>query len=185
MERQRCPWAESSELMRRYHDEEWGRPCHNDAKLFEMLVLEGMQSGLSWSLILNKREAMREAFDGFDVSAISMYDEPRLAQLMETPGILHNRLKLASLPTNAKAFMAVQEEFETFDNYLWGFVNNTVIDNQFTSQSELPAKTELAEAISKDMKKRGFKFMGPVVVYSLMQSIGMVNDHLVSCPCHE
>lgn len=180
---QRCPWG-AKEPNTTYHDEEWGRPCHDDAKLFEMLILEGQQAGLSWECILKKRDAMRAAFDGFDVRVLAAYDDAKVAELMEAPGIIHNRLKLASLAKNAQAFLQVEEEFSSFDAYFWAWVDGAPLVNEFTEQSQLPAFTPLAERISKDMKRRGFKFCGPTIVYSLMQSVGLVDDHLVTCPCH-
>ncbi len=180
---QRCPWG-AREPNTLYHDEEWGRPCHDDAKLFEMLILEGMQAGLSWECVLKKRAAMRAAFDGFDTHAVAAYDQEKLQALQDAPDIIRNRLKLAALPANAKAFLQIQHEFGSFDSYLWGFVGGSPLVNEFTKPEEIPAETEISRALSHDLKKRGFKFVGPVICYALMQSVGLVDDHLLSCPCH-
>ena len=176
----RC-WDTTDPLYIAYHDEEWGVPVHDDRKLFEFLLLEGFQAGLSWALILRKRENFREAFDGFDPVKISEYTEKDFGRLMNDEGILRNRLKIRHSVTNAKAFLEIQEEYGTFDKYVWGFVEGTTIKNAFKSFSEMPAKTEVSEAMSKDLKKGGFKFVGPVICYSFMQAVGMVNDHLVHC----
>lgn len=180
---QRCPWG-AKEPNATYHDAEWGRPCHNDAKLFEMLILEGMQAGLSWECVLKKREAMRAAFDGFDVHACAAYDAEKLTELLEAPGIIRNRLKLAAIPANAKAFLQVQEEFGSFDAFLWSFVGGVPVVNEYVAPEEIPAETETSRSMSKALKKRGFKFVGPTICYALMQSVGLVDDHLVNCPCH-
>ena len=177
-----CAWARRSPLERVYHDEEWGRPLRDDRKLFELLVLEYMQAGLSWSTILQKRENMRAAFDGFDADAIAAYDEEKLQALLAEPGIIKNRLKLKALPRNAKAFIKARQEFGSFSDYFWGFVDNTPIDGKLKRMEDAPARTPLAEAIARDMKKRGFSFMGPTVVYAYMQAAGLVNDHVMSCP---
>lgn len=180
-----CAWALRTPLERVYHDEEWGLPLRDDKRLFELLVLEYMQAGLSWSTILQKRENMRAAFDGFDADAIAAYDEEKIHALLEEPGIIKNRLKLKALAGNAKAFIKVCEEFGSFACYFWGFVDNTPIDGQFERLADVPARTPLAEAIARDMKKRGFSFMGPTVVYAYMQSAGLVNDHIRGCPRHK
>ena len=178
---QRCAWAGNDELYCRYHDEEWGVPVHDDRKLFEMLVLEGAQAGLSWITILRKRENYRRAFDGFDIDKILNYDESKVESLLQDAGIVRNRLKIQSVLTNARAFRSVQEEFGSFDRYLWSYVNGTPICNAWHDNAEQPARTELSDRISKDLKKRGFKFVGSTIVYAYMQSIGMVNDHMTYC----
>ena len=180
----RC-WDTKDPLYIAYHDEEWGVPVHNDRRLFEFLLLEGFQAGVSWALILRKRENFRKAFDGFDPVKIAMYNEEDIERLMNDEGILRNRLKIRSSVTNATTFLEIQDEFGTFDKYIWGFVGGKTIKNAFKSFSEMPARTEVSEAISKNLKKRGFKFVGPVICYSFMQAVGMVNDHLLGCPTGE
>ncbi len=179
-EKVRC-WDTTDPLHIAYHDDEWGVPVHDDRKLSEFLLLEGFQAGVSWTLILRKRENFREAFDGFDPAKISEYTEKDFERLMNDEGILRNRLKIRTSVTNAKTFLEIQEEFGTFDKYIWCFVGGKTIKNAFKSFSEMPARTEISEAMSKDLKKRGFKFVGPVICYSFMQAVGMVNDHLVHC----
>ena len=178
---ERCGWSTSNELMIKYHDEEWGVPLHDDQKLFEFFVLEGFQAGLSWQIVLNKRENFRRAFDYFDPAKIANYGEDKLLELVEDKSIIRNRQKIAACVNNAQRYLEVQKEFRSFDNYIWGFVNHKPIVNGFTSLAELPAKTELSDIISKDLKKRGFKFVGSTVIYAHMQATGMVNDHLVGC----
>ena len=180
----RCPWAKS-ELEIEYHDREWGRPEHDDQKLFEMLILEGMQAGLSWSSILKKRENMRAAFDGFDPLKLVEYDENKQAELMANPGILRNRAKIRCLAVNAQAFLKVQAEFGTFDRYLWAFVEHRPIVNHWKDFTEMPASTEISQKMSKDLIKRGFKFIGPVICYAYMQAVGLINDHLIDCKHHK
>lgn len=178
----RCAWAgNNDELYRRYHDEEWGQPLHDEQKLFEMLVLEGMQAGLSWITILRKRENFRRAFDNFDIDKILQYDEAKIEALLQDSGIIRNRLKIQAVICNARAFRAVQAEFGSFDAYIWGFVDHKPIINRWKTLAEIPAKTELSDKISKDMKKRGFKFVGSTIIYAHMQATGMVNDHTVDC----
>lgn len=178
----RCNWTgHTSELMIKYHDDEWGVPLHDEQKLFEFLVLEGQQAGLSWQTVLNKRENYRMAFDNFDPNKVALYTEKDINRLLANPGIIRNRLKIVSTINNAKRFMEVQKEFGSFDAYIWKFVNNTPIKNAWKTMSELPAKTEISDAISKDMKKRGFNFVGSTIIYAHMQATGMVNDHIVSC----
>jgi DNA-3-methyladenine glycosylase I len=167
--------------MVKYHDEEWGEPKHDDRRLFEDLVLDGAQAGLSWSTILRKRENYREAFDNFDPVKVAAYDEAKIEDLLQNPGIVRNRQKVNSAVKNAKAFLKIQEEFGSFDAYIWGFVDGKPIQNQWKSMSELPAKTELSEMVSKDLKERGFNFVGPTIIYAFMQAVGMVNDHTVDC----
>ena len=181
----RCPWANNSPLERAYHDGAWGRPLYDDQGLFELLVLEYMQAGLSWQVVLSKREGMRAAFDGFDPAVIARYSEDRLAQLMQAPRIIRNRLKLGALPENARAFLRVQEEFGSFSDYLWGFVSGRPLRNAWTDIRQVPAKTPLSDALSADLKGRGFRFMGSTVTYAYLQAAGLVNDHLVSCFCYE
>jgi len=177
----RCPWPADDKLYQNYHDKEWGVPVHNDRKLFEFLLLEGFQAGLSWRTILTKRPNFRKAFDNFDFNKIAKYDKRKINSLMKDAGIIRNQLKINSAVTNAKAFIKVRKEFGTFDKYIWGFVNGKPIKNNFKSLKELPAKTELSDLISKDLKKRGFNFVGSTIVYAHMQATGMVNDHLTSC----
>ncbi len=178
--KQRC-WGDSDEKMRDYHDTEWGIPLHDDAKLFEFLLLDAFQAGLSWRTILHKRENFRIAFDNFDIQKIAAYDEEKSEELAQNKGIIRNKLKIAAAKTNARAFLRIQEEFGSFDTYLWQFVNHTPIQNHWTTWEEVPAQTPLSVKISKDLKKRGFKFVGPTIVYAFMQAIGMVNDHLEKC----
>ena len=177
----RCPWPSDDKLMIQYHDKEWGVPVHNDRKLFEFLLLEGFQAGLSWKTILHKRENFRKAFDNFDFNKIAKYDKRKINSLLKDAGIIRNKLKIESTVKNAKAFIEVRKEFGTFDKYIWGFVNGKPIKNKFKSLKELPAKTDLSDLISKDLKNRGFNFVGSTIVYAHMQATGMVNDHLTSC----
>ncbi len=176
----RCPWAQT-EAMIAYHDAEWGVPLHDDRALFEFLILEGAQAGLSWSTILNKRENYRAAFDRFDARKIARYDARRVAVLLRNAGIVRNRLKVAAAVTNAKAFLAVQKEFGSFDAYLWRFVDGKPVRNAWRSAGDLPARTAVSDAMSKDLLRRGFRFVGSTICYALMQATGMVNDHLVDC----
>ncbi|MCT4612312.1 MAG: DNA-3-methyladenine glycosylase I [Clostridia bacterium] len=181
---ERCFWVGKDQIYIDYHDNEWGVPVHDDRKLFEMLTLEGAQAGLSWITVLKKRENYKKAFNNFDVSKISNYDQNKIDELLHNEGIIRNRLKINSTVTNAKAFINVQDEFGSFDKYIWSFVNNTPIINNFKTQDELPTKTELSDKISKDLKKRGFKFVGSTIIYAYMQAIGMVNDHMTNCYKH-
>jgi DNA-3-methyladenine glycosylase I len=176
----RCEWARG-ELMSRYHDEEWGVPLHDDGKLFEFLILEGAQAGLSWETILNKRENYRAAFGGFDARRMARYDAKTIAQLLKNPGIVRNRLKIASAVRNAQAFLRVQKEFGSFDRYIWQFVNGKPKVNAWKSNQRRPAQTAESDAMSKDLKKRGFNFVGSTICYAFMQAVGMVNDHTVQC----
>ncbi|MGD9559233.1 MAG: DNA-3-methyladenine glycosylase I [Oscillospiraceae bacterium] len=180
---QRCPWAKDA-LERAYHDNEWGVPEHDDQKLFELLILENMQAGLSWNLILHRRDAMRRAFDGFDVHAVAQYDDAKKAALLQDASIIRNRAKINALVGNARAFLAVQAEAGSFDKYIWSFVRGVPIHNHWSATGEIPVSTPLSDAISKDLKKRGFRFVGSVICYSYMQAIGMVCDHLTSCHFH-
>jgi DNA-3-methyladenine glycosylase I len=176
----RCAWA-NGELMVRYHDEEWGVPVHDDRTLFEFLILEGAQAGLSWSTILNKRENYRKAFDGFDPQRVAHYDRRKIERLLRDPGIVRNKLKIASVVTNAKAFLSVQKEFGSFDRYIWQFVGGQPRVSSPRSMKQVPARTPQSDAMSKDLKKRGFKFVGSTICYAFMQAVGMVNDHVVDC----
>ncbi|NOY22455.1 MAG: DNA-3-methyladenine glycosylase I [Acidobacteria bacterium] len=178
---ERCPWCGDDPLYVKYHDEEWGVPVHDDRLHFEFLVLEGAQAGLSWITILRRREGYRKAFSGFDPVKVAGYDEERIEVLLQDEGIIRNRQKVRSAVKNARIFLQVQEEFGSFDRYIWSFVNGSPIQNHFEKDSDIPAKTALSEKISKDLKPRGFSFVGPTIVYAHMQAIGMVNDHLVSC----
>ena len=180
----RCGWAIKDEIMAKYHDEEWGRPLHDDQKLFEFLILEGMQAGLSWQTILNKREAFRLAYENFDVRKVASFDQKKVEELMLNVGIIRNRLKIEASINNAKLFLKIVDEFGSFDHYIWQFVNYQPVVNNWQMLSEIPAKTDLSDLISADLKKRGFKFVGSTIVYAHMQATGMVNDHLLQCFCH-
>jgi len=176
----RCDWAKN-DLAVAYHDTEWGVPLHDDRGLFEFLILEGAQAGLSWDTILRKRENYREAFDNFDAEKVAAYTEPKIAELLQNEGLIRNRLKIASAVSNAKAFLNVQDEFGTFDKYIWDFVGGRPIVNKWEDISQVPAKTDVSDTMSKELKKRGFNFVGSTIMYAHMQATGMVNDHLVSC----
>jgi DNA-3-methyladenine glycosylase I len=178
--KQRCTWA-SDELSIAYHDAEWGVPLHDDRKLFELLILEGAQAGLSWITILKKRPAYRKAFDRFDPRKVARYDEARIALLLANEGIVRNRLKIHAAVRNAQLFLAVQKEFGSFDRYIWQFVGGKPLQNHRRALGQLPARTEQSDAMSKDLMKRGFKFVGSTICYAFMQATGMVNDHLVTC----
>ena len=180
----RCPWPYEKPLWRDYHDKEWGTPVHDDRVLFEFLILEGAQAGLSWDTILRKREGYRAAFAGFDPAKVSRFDARRRTALMQNPDIVRNRLKIESAVTNATAFLAVGKEFGTFDRYLWAFVGGTPIQNRRKTMREIPASTAESDALSKDLKKRGFRFVGSTIMYAYMQAVGMVNDHIVTCYRH-
>jgi DNA-3-methyladenine glycosylase I len=180
----RCGWA-TTESMIVYHDKEWGVPVHDDRLLFEFLILEGAQAGLSWSTILNKRENYRKAFDNFDAEKIAKYDARKVKKLLADPGIVRNKLKIAAAVQNAKAFLAVQKEFGNFDAYIWSFVKNQPIRNKFKTMKQVPARTAESDAMSKDLLKRGFKFAGSTICYAFMQAVGMVNDHIVDCFRHD
>jgi len=181
---QRCPWCEGFDLYRQYHDEEWGVPLHDDRALFELLILEGAQAGLSWSTILKKRESYRLAFDGFDPATIARYDDAKVAELLANPGIVRNRAKVAATIQNARAYLALTANGRTFDDFLWQFVNGQPIQNQWRTLAEAPTKTPASDAMSKALLKAGFKFVGSTICYAFMQATGMVNDHLLSCPRH-
>jgi len=177
----RCSWCGTDPLYCKYHDEEWGRPLHDDRRLFEMLILEGAQAGLSWITILRKREAYRRAFDGFDPQKVARYTARKVASLLKDEGIVRNRAKVASAIKNAKAFLEVQGEFGSFDAYQWRFVDGRPIQNRRRSIKDVPARTPQSDAFSKDLKQRGFSFVGTTIIYAHMQAVGMVNDHLVEC----
>jgi len=179
-EKKRCEWA-TDPLNIAYHDEEWGVPVHDDTKLFEFLILEGAQAGLSWTTILKKRENYRQALDNFNAGKIAQYDAKKVVSLLADEGIIRNKLKIAATIQNAKAFLTVQKEFGTFDKYIWQFVQNKPIKNSLTNLSDYPTKTKEAEAMSKDLLKRGFKFVGPTICYAFMQAVGLVNDHQTTC----
>ena len=181
---ERCGWAGSDTAYLAYHDEEWGVPLHDDRRLFEMLVLEGAQAGLSWLTILKRRENYRRAFEGFDPQVVARYGEAETGRLLGDAGIIRNRLKIKSAVTNARAFLKVQEQFGSFDRYIWGFVAGRPVQNAWTTLDELPARTALSDTLSRDLKKRGFSFVGSTICYAHMQATGMVNDHLVSCFRH-
>jgi DNA-3-methyladenine glycosylase I len=180
----RCEWADRSELERAYHDEEWGVPLHDDRRLFEFLVLEGAQAGLSWSTVLKKREGYRKAFGNFDARVVSGFSEDDIATLLSDPGIIRNRLKIRSAIDNAKAFLRVQEEFGRFDDYIWRFVGGKPVRNAWNRMTEIPCSTPGSDAMSKDLRNRGFRFVGPTICYAFMQAVGMVNDHVVECFRH-
>lgn len=182
--KKRCKWA-TEEPNITYHDTEWGRPQHNDQKLFEFLILEGAQAGLSWTTILKRRDGYRKAFSDFDVQKVSKYTKKHVQKLLKDESIIRNKLKINSAINNSKQFLKIQEEFGSFDDYLWGFVNHKPIKNKFKKLSDLPASTEISEKLSKDLKKRGFNFVGPTICYALMQAIGMVNDHTSECFLHQ
>jgi DNA-3-methyladenine glycosylase I len=180
---ERCGWARGDQYIA-YHDEEWGVPLRDDRALFELLILEGAQAGLSWSTILNKRGRYRKVFDGFDARRVARYGEQKVAALLEDPGIVRNRLKVHAAVTNAKAFLAVRKQFATFDTYIWSFVGGGPVQNAWSEWKEVPARTQQSDAMSKDLKKRGFTFVGSTICYAFMQATGMVNDHLVTCFRH-
>jgi DNA-3-methyladenine glycosylase I len=177
----RCAWAQGDELLIEYHDKEWGLPVHDDRTLFEFLILEGAQAGLSWNTILRKRPAYRAAFDRFDPRSVARYDDARTAELLANTGIVRNRLKIAAAVRNARCFLDVQKEFGKFDRYIWGFVGGAPLQNRWRRTGDVPAQTAESDAMSKDLVRRGFTFVGSTICYAFMQATGMVNDHLVSC----
>ncbi|ASZ11632.1 DNA-3-methyladenine glycosylase I [Chitinophaga pendula] len=181
MEKKRCSWCTKDQLYIDYHDQEWGVPQHDDTHLFEMINLEGAQAGLSWYTVLTKRENYRKAFDNWDAKKIAKYDDKKIAELLENPGIIRNRLKVAATIGNAKAFLAVQKEFGSFDKYIWSFVDHQPVINNYRSIAGVPAKTPVSDAMSKDLLKRGFKFVGSTICYAFMQATGMVDDHMPEC----
>lgn len=180
----RCGWPGTDPVYVAYHDHEWGVPEWDDRALFEKLILDGFQAGLSWITILRRRDNFRRAFDGFDPEAIARYDEAKIAALMADPGIIRNRAKVTSTVGNARAYLALQEQ-EGFANYLWKFVDGRPVRNRFRRREDIPAETPLSQAISKDLMQRGFRFVGPTIIYAFMQAVGMVNDHVVDCHCHD
>ena len=180
-DKMRCSWCEKDDLYRNYHDNEWGKPVYDDATIFEFLILETFQAGLSWYTVLAKRENFRKAFDYFNVEKIANYNQRKLDELAENSGIIRNRLKIKATVSNAQAFIKVQEEFGSFSKYIWGFVDGKPIDNQPQTLAEVPATTVISDKLSKDLKKRGFKFVGSTVIYAHMQATGMVNDHVMDC----
>lgn len=181
---QRCSWADASPLDADYHDTEWGVPSHDDTHLFEMLILEGAQAGLSWTTILKKREAYREAYEGFDPARVAAFTARRQAQLLKNPGIVRNRLKVEAARKNARAVLEIQDEYGSLADYLWGFVDGKVIQNRWHDVQQIPAQTPLSEQMSKQLRKRGFSFVGPTICYAFMQAVGMVNDHVTGCFRH-
>jgi len=181
----KCSWALSSKAEEKYHDEEWGVPVHDDRLLFEFLILEGAQAGLSWSTILNKRQAYRLAFDNFNAEKIALYDQAKIQQLLTNPGIVRNKLKVNAAVINARAFLTIQQKFASFDRYIWQFVKGQSKQNHWTEFKQLPVSTPQSEAMSKDLKQQGFKFVGPTICYAYMQAVGMVNDHTTDCFRHK
>lgn len=184
-EKTRCPWAGNTAIYTDYHDKEWGRPVHDDIKLFELLILEGMQAGLTWITVLKKRDAFREAFDGFDPYKIALYDDVKIQELLGNEKIIRNRLKIYASVTNAKAFIEIIEEFGSFDEFIWSYVNDEPITGHWKKLQDVPAFTPLSDRISKDLKKRGFKFVGLTIIYAFMQAAGLVNDHITDCFVYE
>lgn len=184
LEKYRCPWTGADAQMIAYHDTEWGVPVHDDTKLFEFMVLDAFQAGLSWKTILHRRENFRKAFDHYDVAKIARYSEKKYEALMQDAGIIRNQLKIRATIQNAKSFLAIQKEFGSFDHYIWSFTQHKTIRNQWKSITEIPAKTAISDAMSKDLLSRGFKFVGSTICYAFMQAAGMINDHLVDCPRH-
>ncbi len=185
MKEECCDWANSSNLLKEYHDNEWGKPIYDDETLFEFLILESFQAGLSWITILKKRDNFRKAFDQFDYKKIALYDIKKYEELIIDTGIIRNKLKVKSTISNAQYFINIQKEFGSFSKYIWNFVEGRPIQNKFSTSSEVPATTEISDKISKDLKKRGFKFVGSTIIYAFMQATGIVNDHLITCPCHK
>ena len=177
----RCKWCKKDPLYIKYHDTEWGVPVHDEQKLFEFLILETFQAGLSWITVLRKRDNFRKAFDKFDYNKVALYDEDKIQELLQDPGIVRNKLKVRAAVSNAKAFLEVQKEFGSFDKYIWSFVDGNPIQNKWATTKELPATTEISDILSKDLKKRGLKFVGSTIVYAYMQATGMVNDHTIDC----
>lgn len=185
MAQKTCTWPGNDALMIRYHDEEWGVPAHDDRKLFEFLVLDAFQAGLSWKTILHRRAAFRKAFANFDYKKVARFDEARQEELMQDAGIIRNKLKIRGTITNAQMLIRVQEEFGSFDKYIWQFTGGKTLDGKRKADTEIPATSPESDAMSKDLRSRGFKFVGSTICYAFMQAAGMVNDHLVSCPCHK
>jgi DNA-3-methyladenine glycosylase I len=184
-EKTRCPWAGNTAIYTDYHDKEWGRPVHDDIKLFELLILEGMQAGLTWITVLKKRDAFREAFDGFDPYKIALYDDVKIQELLGNEKLIRNRLKMHASVTNAKAFIEIIEEYGSFDKFIWSYVNHESITGHWKKIQDVPVSTPLSDRISKDLKKIGFKFAGSTIIYSFMQAAGLVNDHIIDCFVYE
>ena len=184
MNKTECSWPAGDPLMKEYHDTEWGVPLHDDDKLFEFIVLDAFQAGLSWKTILYRRENFRKALDGFDVNKIALYDEAKIQELMQDASIIRNQAKIRSTVTNAKSFIEIQNEFGSFDTYIWQFTNYKTIENRYETTSEIPARSPESDAMSVALKKRGFKFVGSTICYAFMQAAGMINDHLISCPAN-
>jgi len=184
-EKKTCGWPGNNPLMLYYHDEEWGVPLHNDLKLFEYMVLDAFQAGLSWAIVLKKREGFRKAFDNFNFKKIAKYDEKKIQELLKEDGIIKNQLKIRATVNNAVRFSEIQKEFGSFDKYIWQFTGNKTIDNQLTNLNQIPAKSSESDMMSKDLQKRGFKFVGSTICYAFMQAAGMVNDHIMECYRHE
>lgn len=184
MNKTECSWPVADPLMNEYHDTEWGVPLHDDDKLFEFIVLDAFQAGLSWKTILYRRENFRKALDGFDVNKIALYDEAKIQELMQDASIIRNQAKIRSTVTNAKSFIEIQKEFGSFDTYIWQFTNYKTIENRYETTSEIPARSPESNAMSVALKKRGFKFVGSTICYAFMQAAGMINDHLISCPAN-
>lgn len=182
---ERCGWCVGDKLYTRYHDREWGVPVHNDKKLFEFLILEGVQAGLSWITVLKKRDAYRSEFDRFDFNKVAGYDQRKLKRLLQNPGLIRNRLKMQAAVTNARAFIEVREEFGTFNKFIWQFTDGETIHNDFKTLEQVPANTAISDAMSRELKRRGFTFVGSTICYAFMQATGMVNDHLVDCFRHK
>lgn len=182
---EKCSWALQSPQMQDYHDKRWGRACHDERLLFEYLVLEMMQAGLSWAIVLKKQAGFRRAFDDFDVQKIATYNEEKIAALCQNPAVIRNRMKIQAVISNAQAFLALQATFGSFDAYIWSFTDYQVIHHQWHNEAEIPSQDALSQKISKDLKKRGFRFVGPTIIYSYLQAIGVINDHLLSCPCYD
>lgn len=177
----RCSWPGTNDVMIRYHNEEWGTPCRDDQKLFEYLVLDAFQAGLSWAIVLNKREGFRTAFDGFDPQIIARYDEVKIQRLLQDPGIIRNQAKIRATVTNAQRFLEIQDEIGSFSDYVWGFVGNKTVQNAWQTDQEIPATSSESDAMSADVKKRGFKFCGTTICYAFMQAAGLINDHVTDC----
>jgi DNA-3-methyladenine glycosylase I len=184
MTKNRCGWVSTEQIYIDYHDNEWGKPCHDDQKLFEMLLLEGFQAGLSWITVLRKREHYREALDNFDPEICANYSDEKIQDLLQNQNLIRNRLKMAGIISNAKAFLLIKKEFGSFDAYFWGFSKDKIIKGNWTSQKDLPTSTEISDRLSKDLKKRGFKFIGSTICYAYMQATGMVDDHSKECFCY-
>lgn len=184
MNKTECSWPAGDPLMKEYHDTEWGVPLHDDDKLFEFIVLDAFQAGLSWKTILYRRENFRKALDGFDVNKIALYDEAKIQELMQDASIIRNQAKIRSTVTNAKSFIEIQNEFGSFDTYIWQFTNYKTIENRYETTSEIPARSPESDAMSVALQKRGFKFVGSTICYAFMQAAGMINDHLISCPAN-